>query len=182
MRAAGHLFAGLVSAVLLAGCAAGAAASPTVAPMASPLPTAWGPAVLVTGLESCGGSSGPVTTDPSGENHGRSDTLMCTDTASDPRVSGIASGPFNYDAWGTQENGASVVWGTIRLVNAGGAWEGRYTGAYTSETGDMISVWYTGIGGYAGLAYFQWIAAPYGSASTGYRFQGLIFPGSPPLP
>ena len=43
------------------------------------------------------------------------------------------------------------------------------------EHGDIIEIWYTGIGGYAGLSYFeQWTDA------NPWTLQGLIFPGDPP--
>ncbi len=41
----------------------------------------------------------------------------------------------------------------------------------------MISVWFKGTEGYAGLTYHQWI-----SGFPPYHFTGLIFPGSPPTP
>jgi hypothetical protein len=64
----------------------------------------------------------------------------------------------------------------VRLENEGGAWEGRLTGvASVPDVGDVITIWYTGTGAYAGLSYFElWTdAAP-------WQLQGLIFPGDPP--
>lgn len=159
-----------------------AIASPTVTP--TPAPQAWGPAVLVRGVETCVVTPGPLgSPDADGTMHGRGGTLRCTDVANDPRVSGSVSGTFDADAWGPDsEEVAFVMWGTLRLENEGGAWEGRYTGANTTETGDMYEVWYTGTGGYAGLSYFQWVTPACAPVQDRLEFVGLIFPGPPPTP
>ena len=163
--------------------------SPTMSPAPSPggsgQPKAWGPAVLVTGTESCRVDAAPFTPDPDGvTSRSRGGTRSCTVQTDDPRVSGTITGTYDADGWGTElpTNGAIVNWGTLRLENAGGAWVGGYSGIYTSETGDLASVWFEGTGGYAGLSYFQFIDAPVGTVSSGYTFNGLIFPGSPPTP
>jgi hypothetical protein len=113
--------------------------------------------------------------------HGRGGSLRCTDEANDPRGSGSVSGTFDADAWGSDTD-AFVMWGTLRLENEGGAWEGRYTGANTTETGDMFEVWYTGTGGYDGLSYFQWVTPACAPVPDRLELVGLIFPGSPPTP
>jgi len=88
--------------------------------------------------------------------------------------------PWNIDLWGNVYAGrwGLVQWGTVRLENDGGAWEGRAAGvASCPERGDTFVSWYKGTGGYAGLGYFElW---------TGYeprKIQGQIFPGDPPTP
>ncbi|MFI5041368.1 MAG: hypothetical protein ACHQNA_05890 [Acidimicrobiales bacterium] len=197
----GRLLVGLTSVALLAGCAAGASptvapatltpASPTlvVTPAATPItaPTpamapealAYGPATSVTGATDCRTlDDGTVTTDPDGTIHTRAGTLECTDTVNDPRVSGTYTGSWGSDRWGNgPSHGALVQWGRVRLVNAGGAWNGRFAGSYSSDRGDTIVTWYTGTGGYAGLAYFE-VLTGFGP----WSIQGLIFPGSPPNP
>jgi hypothetical protein len=71
----------------------------------------------------------------------------------------------------------------MHLENEVGAWEGSFSGVYTSETGDMLTVWFTGTGGCAGLSYFQFIEAAPGKVMTGVDYYGFIFPGSsPPRP
>jgi hypothetical protein len=122
---------------------------------------------------------GKQTTDPNGVQHARGGTLVCTETADDPRVSGAHTESWNADWWGTADHtsGALVQWGTVRLANAGGAWEGRYTGVYSSDRGDLIATWFKGTGGYAGLACFT-LESGWGP----WTIAGQIFPGAPPTP
>jgi hypothetical protein len=183
--------AGLAVVALLGGCAAGASPSPTppptetLEPSATPLPSpiAWGKAVLVRGLENCGAAAGTFSTDVSGSTHASGGILHCTERANDPRVSGDVTGTFDFDGWGgSVSSGAEVFTGTVVLKNDEGTWKGRYTGIYTSETGDLWSIWYTGTGAYAGLSYYEWIEEPLGSLVTFYPVTGLIFPGPPPAP
>jgi hypothetical protein len=85
------------------------------------------------------------------------------------------------DVWGNpnQGVGAGVQWGTMRLVNEGGVWEGTLSGvAALPEPGDTIVIWYVGAGGYAGLTYFQLIT---GHAPM-WEIHGQIYPGDPPKP
>jgi hypothetical protein len=159
--------------------------TPVATPAETPAPTpeAWGQAVLVKGNQSCSAVPGKFTTDASGTTHASGGTLACTERANDPRVSGDVTGTFDFDGWGgSVSDGAEVFSGTVRLVNDGGAWEGRYTGIYTSETGDLWSIWYTGTGAYAGLSYYEWIEEPAESWFHFYPVKGLIFPGTPPRP
>jgi hypothetical protein len=83
------------------------------------------------------------------------------------------------DVWGKPSAGAGagVQWGTVRLENSGGAWEGSLSGVYSSDRGDIIAIWYKGTGGYAGLSYFELLTG------TGpWTIQGQIQPGDPPNP
>jgi len=154
---------------------------PTPTPLSSP--TAWGQAVLVNGTERCNATAGTLTSDASSTTHATGGSLECTEQANDPRVSGHATGTFDFDGWGgSVNNGAEVFSGTIRLVNDGGAWDGRYSGIYTNKTGDLWSIWYIGTGAYAGLSYYEWIEEPLGTFFTFYPITGLIFPGTPPTP
>lgn len=200
-----RLLVGVISLTLSAACAAGvsptptsatltptslpsvSAATPTAAiatPAPTPSPTAitHGPVTVVAGTAVCPSIDfGTVTTDSTGVQHSRGGTLACTQTVNDPRVSGAYTATWNLDWWGTADhsNGALVQWGTVRLVNAGGAWEGRATGVYSSERGDTIAHWYTGTGKYAGLSYFElWT----GGLDGTWTIQGQIFPGNPPTP
>ncbi len=201
-----RLLVGVIFLTLSAGCAAGAcptptpatptapilpsvsAATPTPTPIAAttPVPTAsaaatnYGPVTVVSGTLDCPSIDfGNETTGPDGVQQARGGTLKCTETADDPRVSGAHTESWNADWWGTADHssGALVQWGTARLVNAGGVWEGRFAGVYSTDRADIIAVWYKGTGGYAGLAYFTL------ESGTGpWTIQGQIFPGNPPTP
>lgn len=78
------------------------------------------------------------------------------DDASDPRISGdvtLTSVNVNYHA--VQDPplfpGYGPMWGTERIQNAGGTWEGTWTGIRTSEGYSYVHVVLKGEGGYAGL-------------------------------
>ena len=75
-----------------------------------------------------------------------------------------------------------MLWGTVRMENDGGAWAGRYSGVATPDTGDLVTFWFEGSGGYAGLSYFQWAPMPASLALVGFPVTGLVFPGAPPEP
>ena len=172
----------VVVALMMAGCATGASPTPTpAAPIQTPTASAalsFGPATVVTGTESCPGLNPDWTTDPDGTLHVRDLAVECVDTTDDPRVSGTVTGSWSMDVWGNLGRGAGVQWSTARLVNDGGAWEGKLSGvASLPEPGDTIVIWYTGTGGYAGLSYFQLI-----TGHDPWRIQGQIFPGVPPNP
>lgn len=193
-----RVLGGSVCVALLAGCAATTTQSPqptaaspsaTQTPVAMPSPTpiatatrtavAHGPAAVVTGTEDCGDLDPVWTTDPAGSMHARNQTIHCTDTTDDLRVTGSHVASWSMDAWGDLNvpAAAGFQWGTVRLENTGGAWEGRFTGvASLPEPGDTIAIWYEGTGGYAGLSYFELITGP----CCVYQIQGQIFPGDPP--
>jgi hypothetical protein len=188
----------------MSGCGGGTSETPvaaTATPLASETPVAatatpsaspsisgetWGPATLVVVIEKCFLSVGEVTNEPDGvSSHQRGGQVGCSDEASDPRVSGMLSGTFEADGWnvsGGLTPDAFAEWGVLRLENAGGTWEGTYTGAFTRETGDLITVWLTGTGAYDGLTYYQFVRAAPGTVASGYQFYGFIYPGSPPNP
>ena len=153
--------------------------APTVRPEAGG-PVADGAVAVVEGTGTCPKADlGYSTTDADGVQHFRHVDFKCTMRTDDPRVTGIhTSGTFNIDWWGEADlsRGALVQWGSPRLENAGGAWEGRATGiASLPARGDIIAIWYTGTGGYAGLSYFElW------TGQQPWRIQGQIFPGVPP--
>ena len=133
----------------------------------------------VTGTHACPSANPNWTTDPDGTMHFRDYAFECTDTTDDPRVSGTHAGSANMDVWGTLDNGAGVQWASVRIENAGGAWDGHAMGvASLPGRGDTIVIWYKGSGDYAGLSYFELIT---GSPPTS-KIQGQIFPGDPPTP
>lgn len=209
-RATRRAIAGLASLTLLAACASttatqgqsppsGLTASPppaaspaaTPTPDASPSPEAtptpsprsWGDTVLVTGTQRCAAGVGTVTTDVVNEIKQRGGTIECVNELNDPRVNGEIKGTFAFDGWGSSRNNlAFVQWGEVRLENDGGAWVGRYSGVATPDTGDLVTFWFEGTGGYAGLSFFEWSEMPGSLGIVGFPVAGLIFPGSPPDP
>lgn len=182
-------------ALALAGCvvaACGAAATPPPAPIptaapaptptATPAPATAGPpdqGVHVTGTEVVVAVTNAGTTETvDGVSQMRGLVATSTDTTSDPRVSGTGTIGGNYDRWGPGPE--ATQWGTYRLENEGGSWEGTWAGiAYGGLPPiEDASVWLVGAGGYAGLSYYFHF---HGSNGT-YAIDGLVFPGSPPAP
>jgi hypothetical protein len=133
---------------------------------------------LVSGTVTFTLSQGSLTQDADGVgSHSRHGTFTETLTSSDPRVSGKFVGTWNTDRW----DQAAIQWGAGRLTNRGGTWSGPYSGIYTSETGDMITRWCQGSGGYKGLTFYMWLVVPPATVDSGpAHWQGLIFPGNPP--
>ena len=194
-----RLLVGPTVLILLAGCTAGAnptplptSASPTGMPSAATAtptsigspsatpaasgPITYGPVTEITGAGTCPTADlGSGTTDAAGMTHYRGGTFKCTMTTDDPRVDGTETASWNMDLWGTAEDGALVQWGSARLENEGGAWEGTGSGVYSSDRGDIIAFWYKGTGGYAGLGYFElW------TGKEPWNIRGEIFPSDPP--
>jgi hypothetical protein len=176
-----RLLVGQAVVSLLAGCAGTATVAPpsaTAQPSASLV--AGADVTEVTGTATCPAADlGNATTDANGVTHYRGGTFVCTMRTDDPRVSGThTSGEWSIDWWGEADmsSGALVQWGTPRLENAGGAWEGSGSGVYSSDRGDIIAFWYKGTGGYADLGYFElW------TGNEPWTIRGLIFPGDPPI-
>lgn len=163
------------------------AATPTVAPgVATPEPTPepydYGPATIVAGTEACAATEGTETVSEDGTTQSRDWVLTCIDTSNDPRVSGPVTYSWNYDMWGSGTEFAHVQWGSGRLENAGGAWDGTLTGSFSTKNGDVILFWFEGTGGYEGLSYGMWAVLPTAEAGWTYPVKGIIFPGSPPAP
>ena len=105
--------------------------------------------------------------------------ITCTTVSDDPRVSGKYTATVHTKTWNADaSHEAFVQWGMARLVNTGGAWEGPYSGIFATGRGDIITTWYTGSDGYAGLSYYQTITVS--KTGGGWVSVGLIFPGSPP--
>jgi hypothetical protein len=204
--AVGRLLVALALLAIVGGCAAGAShsqtpassspadspstavATPTKAPTPSPTtapsgPISYGPVSVVSGISTCAYVDLPVTTDANGTQHVRGGTASCTNTTDDPRVSGwhTAPGTLGLDVWGVLDalDFSLAQWATVRLENAGGAWEGRLSGVATLPgRGDIITIWYRGTGDYAGLTFFELDTGKGGS----WTIQGQVFPGDPPPP
>jgi hypothetical protein len=149
-------------------------------------PVADDAVAVVTGTATCPtGDFGTPTTDADGVHHYRDMLWKCKVRTDDPRVTGTEIAPWNQDLWGTFDkgtrmpvSGAAVQWGTARLENDGGAWEGTGSGVWSSDRGDILAIWYKGTGAYEGLSYFELWTGRY----EPWKIQGLIFPGDPPTP
>jgi hypothetical protein len=96
-------------------------------------------------------------------------------TMNDPRVNVTGTARLNVDEY----DNVCAEWGTMRLENGNGAWEGTVTtAAWNGCTTANDSGWLVGSGGYAGYTYYVHF---WGSGYT-YLVEGIIFLGSPPAP
>lgn len=101
----------------------------------------------ITETESCIPTNpGTTWTFPDGNIHIRGMVLQCEDVASDPRVTGSNTVMMNAN-WDT--NSLGPMWGTWRLVNEGGVWEGTWEGMMTTS-GSQIHITGKGQGSYEG--------------------------------
>ncbi len=108
----------------------------------------------------------------------RGGVLSITSLMNDARVTGEASFAFSADVY----TKVGSEWGTFRLENAGGAWEGPCSGgAWDDGNATMWSCWLVGSGAYDGYTYyFQFVGSEDGTVSP--SLEGIIYPGSPPKP
>ena len=115
-------------------------------------------------------------------------TYAGIDQVNDPRVTGAYLAP----SWTTHFLGATsdsfgsgTQWGPTRLEAGAGSWQGTGSGIL-DDGGDVIAMWYTGAGSYAGLSYFELLGSPDMFDPTipvdRYGVFGQIFPGAPPTP
>ena len=98
-----------------------------------------------------------------------------TDTGSmnDPRLAGTTHITLDANIYGA----IAVEWGTSRIENADGAWEGTWTGAsWNDGNATSVSGWLTGSGAYAGYTYYFHVYGP----SMPFQVEGIIFEGPPP--
>jgi hypothetical protein len=101
-------------------------------------------------------------------------TATTTDTMDDPRVSGTGAIVGNLDSYGD----VMTQWGTYRLENADGAWEGTWRGVLWNRGGvTEHTMWLTGSGAYEGLTYYAHV-----NGSGVIDIEGVIFPGEAPAP
>jgi hypothetical protein len=149
------------------------AATRTTGPAAEPSAYGGDPSAVVLGVPRL--TAGTITACTTGARG-----TICTADSDDPRVSGTRTSTPHVRRLesGDPANEAWIEWGTARLVNDGGAWDGRYSGIFTPGLGERITFWYTGRGGYAGLSYFEMLTRP--TSGDIWTTAGLIFPGSVP--
>lgn len=95
-------------------------------------------------------------------------------STTDPRVMGEDRFVHNIDAY---RGDLGPEWGTYRLENDGGAWEGTLDGYFAGPM-THLSGWLTGEGDYEGLTYYmEYVLDNY---SFGVEINGIIFAGDPP--
>jgi hypothetical protein len=151
--------------------------SPVLEPTATPIPTTDGQGPeYAFGIESFTVTKDATETVVGDVTQLRGQEMVSADTLNDPRVTATGLITLNADIHGT----VVVEWGTTRLENAGGAWEGTWTGAgWGSANATSVSGWLIGSGAYAGYTYYVHV---YGPSEPPYQIEGIIFPGSPPTP
>lgn len=127
--------------------------TPVVTPTSSAGPTSTPTPTLgsgmATGTQSCDTSTEGVVTTIEGVDQSRGEVISCTNTSSDPRLSGAFTTTWNWDE---HPDGLWFVWGTTELRNDGGAWTGTW-GAESTTTASALefdAVW-IGSDGYEGL-------------------------------
>ncbi len=106
----------------------------------------------------------------------RDGVITVTTRMSDPRVSGTGTWRVSADLYPT----TGPRWGTYRLENAAGAWDGTCSGAaWDTGSGGAWSCRLTGSGAYDGYSYLF-------SATTSDQgiddVRGVIVPGPLPSP
>lgn len=105
----------------------------------------------------------------------RNGVAVHTTEWSDPRVSGSWTIAFNADVDPATDHG--VQWGTARIENDGGTWEGPFTGM-EYEPYFMNAGWMAGDGDYAGYTfYWEGDAEQHGEV---LNLHGVIYRGDPP--
>jgi hypothetical protein len=150
----------------------GASAGPGQPASPSPGPVVPGKAAYVAGTETVTVTTPGTPTQAGDATRLRGRVVASVDTMDDPRVSGTGTITANFDMYGR----VGPQWGTYRLENAGGAWEGKWTGALW-EGGNATNVagWLVGSGAYQGWTYFTHVWG-----TTNLQVEGVIYPGSPP--
>ena len=104
----------------------GASASPSPPASPSPSPVVMpSKAVYVAGTEAVSVTTPGTQTQAGDVTRLRGRIVASVDTMDDPRVTGTGTMSASFDMYGT----VGPQWGTYRLENAGGAWEGKWTGA-----------------------------------------------------
>lgn len=144
------------------------------------------------------GGSERVTADSITQSRAGEGYMQVTLRMSDPRLSGTLKQWGNSDDFGWPDGeGFELMWGTFRLENEGGAWEGPYRGAARWDVEALGTPppsfhdvafgasmywtwdgWLEGSGDYEGLS--AWVRIENGDGQFIGPVVGLIFPG--PLP
>jgi hypothetical protein len=153
-------------------------AAQTLAPTTTPVPSTPGTGDQhVTGTET--GvilATGYTSTTVGDVTQLRGGVITAIQIMNDRRVTGDATFRFSVDAHAN----VGPEWGTYRLENADGAWEGPCSGA-SWDAGNAAdgTCWLTGSGAYTGFTYYFHHTYGLGDSTN---VDGIIFPGAPPKP
>jgi hypothetical protein len=178
---------------MAAQAAAAATPTPTQVPAATlaPSPDPTGTPLSATPLKSVGPMdaayvtgtgaiveivSAGTTTEQGSLSHVEGIALKGTVTASDARVSGTTEMHLSGLGAPTSTGGVGFEWGTLKIVNPGGAWEGTVRGAiWADANASDLAGWLVGSGAYTGLSYYLDLRG--GSSAESI---GVIMPVPPP--
>jgi hypothetical protein len=160
--------------VLAAACSAAATPTPsaTTGPTVAPVATtdAQGDEYVV-GTQAMAITTAYTPTVVGDVTQYRGGVLTITDTTNDARVSGTATYAFSVDAY----TKAGPEWGSFKLQNANGSWQGSCTGAsWNAGNSWSGACWLAGSGSYAGYTYYRFFDQG--------DVQGIIYKGLPPTP
>jgi hypothetical protein len=148
------------------------AQSPSPGPTATPS-TPTGPA-LVTGMRQCAGTFSSTSVD--GVQLGQMPDLTCTNTMSDPRITGPGTAVFNGACY--PPNGC-VYWGTYHIDGPDGAWDGTWNGTDDKDLGKAVFMGFLGgTGAYQGWTFAVVMLDDFSGVPQ--PLSGLIYQGPPP--
>jgi len=148
--------------------------APTARPTATPIPMTDGEGPeFVVGTNSLTVTKNGTETVVAGVTQLRGQEMTGTGSMNDPRLAGTSRITLNADIYGA----VAAEWGTTRMENADGAWEGTWAGAsWNNGYATSVSGWLTGSGTYVGYTYYFHVYGP----SMPFQVEGIIFPGQPP--
>jgi hypothetical protein len=151
--------------------------SPPASPTPTPMATTDGQgAEVVRGVETGGDLLKNYTITKVGDvSQYRGGVVLLRDKMNDPRVDGTVTFKFSIDAY----DSAASEWGTMKVENKAGSWDGPCTGGtWTEGDGIAWSCWLTGSGAYDGYTYYK-----QSTKKVPEKFLdiiGVVFPGEPP--
>ena len=136
---------------------------------------AQGGATAVTATSECQGVSDGTTETVDGVVQVTGMVVRCTDTASDPRMSGTTSLTLNWQRYGRHY----LYWGTRETEGPDGTWAGTFIGRsddVNTETEGWMTHVLEGTGDYAGWTYVgtDHVLLPDGTS------EGLLYEGPAP--
>ena len=148
-----------------------AAATPTSTPTPVPITDGIGPE-HVTGTEVVSVQTYGTSVQAGDVVQMRGVVATTVDTMNDARVTGTGVIHGENDSYGP----VGPQWGTYRLENAEGAWEGTWTGALWGDgIVSDVTAWLVGSGAYEGYTYYF-----HARGANPMKVDGIVFPGSPP--
>jgi hypothetical protein len=150
---------------------------PPAGPTPTPMPTTDGQGPeAVRGLETGGDLLETYTVTNVGDVYQyRGGVASLTDAMNDPRVDGSVTFTFSIDAY----DSAASEWGTMKVENKAGSWDGPCTGGTWAEGGGIAwSCWLTGSGAYDGYTYYKQSSKEV--AAEFLDIIGVVYPGDPP--